>query len=64
MKSVEEQTKVVDCVPYQRCPICDGTGTVWAGDFTIAYKTCDVCNGRKIIPMYPLPEPPKKELKS
>lgn len=49
-------------VPYQKCPKCNGQGTVskppWlAGDIdqwsgTATSFPCDVCNGAKIIPMH------------
>jgi len=44
-------------VPYQKCPICNGSGQIWdepnlnyTGS-TVGFKTCDVCHGSKIIPM-------------
>jgi len=49
-------------IPYQKCPKCDGQGTVCkppyvAGDqYTWSSSAinfvCDVCEGRKIIPMF------------
>lgn len=52
----------VHYIPYQKCPKCDGQGTVSkppyiAGDVyqwsaTQCTFTCDVCNGAKIIPMF------------
>ena len=49
-------------IPYQKCPKCDGQGTVskppWiAGDvyewtYSSSIFPCDICNGAKIIPMY------------
>jgi len=33
---------------WQRCPICDGVGRM-PTDGTATFKTCDVCNGKKII---------------
>ncbi len=52
-------------VPYQKCPKCDGQGTVskppyLAGDVhqwsasSLSFS-CDVCNGAKIIPMFKQP---------
>lgn len=44
-------------VPYQCCPVCNGTGKVIADGFTSAvFQTCRVCNGAMIIPMYVLPD--------
>lgn len=49
-------------VPYQKCPKCDGQGSVskppyvpgdvnhWSS--TSSTFTCDVCNGQKIIPQF------------
>ena len=49
-------------VPYQKCPKCDGQGTVskppyvpgdvnqWSSTSTTF--TCDICNGQKIIPQF------------
>lgn len=57
-----QRDKSIAAIPYQKCPVCDGNGQVFAGGTTsILYKTCDVCNGAKIIPMCPLPEPPKQK---
>lgn len=49
-------------IPYQKCPKCDGQGTVSkppyiAGDVhqwsaADCIFTCDVCNGAKILPMF------------
>jgi hypothetical protein len=43
-----------DYVPYQVCPICNGTGKILSHyeRTTIDFETCDVCNGAKIIPMH------------
>lgn len=46
---------IAECVPYQKCPVCDGEGQVrplWnkhAQEPT--YVKCDVCDGKKIIEM-------------
>lgn len=41
-------------VPYQVCPICNGSGIVTLyPPMGIVQQTCDVCNGAKIIPMHP-----------
>jgi len=40
-------------IPYQTCPICNGSGQVPAEGFTsVVYDTCPVCNGARIIPMH------------
>lgn len=47
-----ERDEFAHCVPYQRCPICEGSGKIPAEGFTSSiYMTCDTCNGMKIIPM-------------
>ena len=44
---------LLETVPYQCCPVCNGTGQVLADGFTSAvYQPCKVCNGAMIIPMY------------
>ena len=63
---MSEEVKFVKVVPYQKCPKCDGQGSVSkppyiAGDVfewssTQAIHVCDICNGEKIIPMYVLEE--------
>lgn len=48
--------EVLPTVPYQVCPLCNGTGQTIADGFTSAvYKVCKVCNGAMIIPMHILP---------
>ena len=58
IKNVKTGTKIVNYVPYQKCPVCDGTGiiirTVFNHTATYTQNTCDVCNGTKIIPMHRL----------
>lgn len=40
-------------VPYQACPVCNGTGKTLADGFTSGvHITCTVCNGAKVIPMH------------
>lgn len=46
---------------YQKCPICNGTGVIPTPNITSCFKTCDTCNGKKIIssttglpPMFPI----------
>lgn len=53
------KVKVIKCVPYQLCPVCKGDGGIFTQpiveDKTVVvsgYKTCDVCNGTRIIPMF------------
>lgn len=62
MKDKEKKSKkpseyqVLQTVPYQCCPVCNGTGKTVADGFTSAvYQTCKVCNGAMIIPMHILP---------
>lgn len=44
---------VLAAVPYQCCPVCNGTGKTVADGFTSSvYQTCKVCNGAMIIPMH------------
>ena len=47
---------VINCVPYQICPKCAGDGDLFryhspALMGTNARPICDVCEGKKIIPM-------------
>lgn len=45
--------RVLEAVPYQCCPVCNGKGEVLADGFTNSvYQTCKVCAGAMIIPMY------------
>ena len=65
-------SKVKEFIPYQKCPKCDGQGSVnkppfIAGDqerwdtSELKLYTCDVCKGKKIIPMMKeLPWPQQK----
>ena len=47
------QNPVLAAVPYQCCPLCNGTGQILADGFTSSvYQTCKVCNGARIIPMH------------
>ena len=44
---------VLAAVPYQCCPLCNGSGQTVADGFTSSvYQTCKVCNGARIIPMH------------
>lgn len=45
-----------DYVPFQLCPKCNGEGDIEMSGYStiIARVTCDVCSGRKIIPMHPI----------
>ena len=48
----QNQYEVVPCVPFQRCPICNGIGQIPAqGTSSVPFFPCTVCNGAKIIPM-------------
>jgi len=45
--------QVFETVPYQCCPICNGTGKILAdGCVSSLYQQCKVCNGAMIIPQY------------
>ncbi len=56
---------VLATVPYQLCPKCGGQGTISkppyvAGDVhewtsSATSFTCDLCEGRKVIPMHIIP---------
>ena len=58
-KKKKDFKELIQYVPYQKCPKCDGQGAVSkppyiAGDVfewssTSLSHTCDVCNGAKII---------------
>lgn len=49
-----EETKYI---PYQKCPICEGKGLVIPiYDTSSLYEQCDVCLGKKIIPMHEIRE--------
>lgn len=47
---------VAECVPFQKCPVCDGYGEVrpiWNKDAQQpTYVKCSVCEGNKVILMY------------
>ncbi len=59
---MEIEIKIVEVVPFQTCPKCNGQGSVSkppeiAGDITtwsdcVGIHTCNVCNGEKVIPMH------------
>lgn len=46
-------------VPYQKCPVCEGSGVVWNPHAmsTAPSQICSVCNGAKIIPQYVITQP-------
>lgn len=39
-------------IPYQLCPKCNGTGMAQNSAISALHIGCDVCNGKKIIPMH------------
>jgi ssDNA-binding Zn-finger/Zn-ribbon topoisomerase 1 len=46
-------------IPYQKCPVCEGTKRVWINQWepntvTMAsgWQSCDVCGGAGIILMF------------
>lgn len=52
----------VECVPWQKCPICEGYKQVWRrhpeipmGTDAVQWEICNTCNGLGIIPMYIVP---------
>lgn len=57
IKAAKEMYKMVEdgfkheAIPYQTCPKCNGIGLVSAHS-TVLMDPCDVCEGRKVIPMY------------
>lgn len=44
--------RIIDCIPYQKCPCCDNGIIQTFTNTTISTTVCNVCNGTKIIPMY------------
>ncbi len=55
-KEVEVKIDWSRFVPYQCCPVCNGSGIVLADGFiSSVYQMCKVCNGNMIIPMHILP---------
>ncbi len=54
-KSQNYNYTVLTTIPYQCCPVCNGTGKILGDGFTNSiYQTCKVCNGAMIIPMHVL----------
>lgn len=50
----------ISSVPYQTCPLCNGTGKILSDGFTSGlYQTCKVCKGAFLIPQFSLPSPPQ-----
>jgi len=47
--------KIQKCVPYQKCPVCNGTGKEPVNS-TAMTIVCTICHGMKIIPMYMIAE--------
>ena len=44
--------QILPCVPYQVCPLCNGSGRVPSYYSTSSFDVCGVCNGQRIIPMH------------
>lgn len=56
VKNINYDT-VLATVPYQCCPVCNGTGQTIADGFTSSvFQTCKVCNGAMIIPQHIVPQ--------
>lgn len=49
-----ESPRIAKCVPYQVCPICNGSGALSSSSTTIPFITCPTCSGVRIIPMHVL----------
>lgn len=51
-----ELNKIAKYIPFQLCPKCNGDGNLMRYNSppmtTTNCPVCDVCNGKKIIPMY------------
>lgn len=52
---------ILNYVPYQACPICNGKGRIAGNTYgntysTSVFSTCPTCNGQRIIPMYVVKE--------
>ena len=57
MPKVKPPAVIIKYLPYQACPICNGTGIMNPKPWdSIMFPTCDVCHGAKIILMFPIPE--------
>ena len=55
----KQKVKILSVVPYQKCPVCEGSGQVFNSlldpyntTMTTGYITCRVCSGSGIIPMH------------
>jgi len=55
-------------IPYQKCPVCEGTKRVWVSQYdpyntasTVGWQVCSICNGVGIIPMFILPKEPSSK---
>jgi len=58
LSTVEVQIKMVECVPFQVCPLCLGTGRIDGLPVdTVTSIQCSVCTGNKVIPMAVVPPP-------
>jgi hypothetical protein len=51
-KVYSAEVRIKSCVPFQKCPICAGTGKLTLSHSNATSHQCDVCNGSKIIPMH------------
>lgn len=50
------QVRILKAVPFQTCPVCNGTGKIFDGFISTVFQTCRVCNGAMIIPMFVVEE--------
>ena len=57
---MNKKYKVLDVIPWQICPKCNGSGYVPCASGGSAWYisvSCDVCGGKKIIPMHVVKKP-------
>ena len=64
-KNKKVKIQHLNCVPYQGCPLCNGSVFTLINSMTRAlYDICSVCNGDKIIPMRVVVRVTKLEIES
>lgn len=54
-----EPVKPLSAVPYQKCPVCEGKGTIFIENYNHdrtdiggEERCCQTCEGKGIIPMH------------